>query len=49
MSFNNKVYGGYQCWTCREVFDSMWDVTCNNCRDKERKHQELIEAIKLKS
>jgi hypothetical protein len=43
---NNRLNGGFQCWTCREIFDSMWGETCNGCRDTEKRHKELIAAIK---
>lgn len=46
---NNNLNGGFQCWTCGEVFNKMWGETCNGCRDKERRHQELINAIKQSS
>lgn len=37
---------GYRCLDCGEVVQQMWGNTCNKCRDKERRHQELIAAIK---
>lgn len=37
---------GYRCIDCNGVFSSMWGNVCNECRDKERRHQELIAAIK---
>lgn len=38
---------GFRCWTCQKVAPSMWGETCNECREVERRHQELIAAIKL--
>lgn len=52
MSFNNAVTDwsgkvrGYRCDECGCVFDRMWGTTCNGCREKERRHKELIAAIK---
>jgi len=49
---NNSVlnaYGhvvGYRCFECGGVFQSMWGETCNGCREKERRHQDLIAALK---
>jgi len=37
---------GYRCRECGGVFQSMWGETCNGCREKERRHQELLAAIK---
>ena len=37
---------GYRCIDCGGIFPSMWGNVCNGCRDKERRHQELIAAIK---
>lgn len=54
-NFNNAVYGyrgtqrivvGFRCDTCGGIAQAMWGNTCNKCRDNERKHRELIEAIK---
>lgn len=57
MSFNNAVRDGwnghwsngiigYRCYECDGIFQQMWGTTCNECRAKERRHQELVEAIK---
>jgi hypothetical protein len=52
MVLNNDVYDGegnligFRCFTCYEVFPSMWDVTCNRCREVERQHDELLAAIR---
>lgn len=49
---NNDVYDGrgnllgFRCFTCYEVFPSMWGETCNRCRDVERRHEEMLAAIK---
>lgn len=51
-NFNNTVrdaYGeiaGFRCWECGHIFQSMWGDTCNGCREKERRHRELVEAVK---
>lgn len=50
---NNSVYcgdrlEGFRCFTCGDIVNSMWGTTCNRCRNKERKHKELLEAIKAK-
>lgn len=56
--FNNAVYAragnalergdpiGYRCDECRGVFDTMWGYICNGCREKERRHKELLAAIR---
>ena len=51
-NFNNTVrdsYGeivGFRCWECGNVFQSMWGEICNGCREKERRHRELLEIAK---
>lgn len=35
---------GFRCKECNGVFDNMWGETCNGCREKERRHQELLNA-----
>lgn len=40
---------GFRCWTCGGVFDRMWGDTCNHCRETERRHQELLSALKNRS
>jgi hypothetical protein len=42
---NGRVVG-YRCYECSEVFDSLWDDTCNGCRAKERRHQEALSIAK---
>jgi predicted nucleic acid-binding Zn-ribbon protein len=37
---------GYRCIDCGGVFSSMWDNICNGCRESERRHQELVAAIR---
>jgi len=37
---------GFRCWECGDIVQSMWGETCNKCREKERRHKELIETIK---
>jgi len=58
--FNNAVYArsgnafergdpiGYRCDVCRKVVDAMWDYVCNECRETERRHKELLAAVKAK-
>lgn len=49
---NNSVkngYGeivGYRCWTCGNVFQSMWGETCNRCRKEEKQHEEMKSEIR---
>lgn len=57
--FNNAVYArqgdayqrgepiGFRCNECRRIVSAMWGETCNECREKERRHKELIAAIKI--
>jgi len=55
VSFNNAVQDGhgrtvgFRCYECGGVFQSMRGETCNGCREKERRHRELIEALKRTS
>lgn len=37
---------GYRCIDCGGVFPSMWGNVCNKCREDERRHRELVAAIK---
>lgn len=37
---------GYRCATCGDVVDSMLGDSCSACNAKERRHREMIEAIK---
>lgn len=52
MSFNNSVKDGwgelvgFRCFECGGIFQSMWGEVCNGCREKERRHRELVEAVK---
>jgi hypothetical protein len=39
---------GYRCRECGGVYQSMWSDTCNGCREKERRHQELLAAIRAR-
>lgn len=49
---NNSVYDGrgrligFRCYECQQIKPAMWGDTCNECREKERRHQEILEAIK---
>lgn len=51
-NFNNNVYDargclvGFRCFECGGLFDRMWGNTCNGCREKERRHQEMLEAAR---
>lgn len=51
-NFDNSVYSprgclvGFRCFECGQVFDRMWGNTCNGCREKERRHQETLAALK---
>lgn len=36
---------GFRCYECGNVFPAMWGDTCNACREKERRHQELVAAL----
>jgi len=40
---------GYRCINCSGVLPAMWANICNECRDKERRHRELIAAIRQES
>ncbi len=57
-NFNNAVYGsrgtnrivvGFRCDECGKIAHAMWGTTCNECREKERRHKELIAALRTKS
>ena len=37
---------GYRCRICGEVYGSMWGDICNKCREEERRHKELLGAIR---
>ena len=49
---NNSVqnaYGriiGFRCHECGGVFEAMWGEVCNGCREKERRHREVLEALR---
>ena len=49
---DNSVYGlggrliGFRCLECGDIVSSMWGDTCNRCRNEERRHRELVEALK---
>lgn len=50
--FNNEVRGpygkviGFRCDTCGNVVEKMWGNTCNACRENERRHEELLAALR---
>lgn len=37
---------GYVCGRCRRVVQAMWGNICNLCREEDRKHDELIRALR---
>ena len=37
---------GYECWTCGKVAQSMWGETCNECRNKEKQSNSLVEEVR---
>lgn len=37
---------GYRCHECGGIFQVMWGETCNGCRATERRHQELLTALR---
>jgi hypothetical protein len=37
---------GFRCWTCQKIAPAMWGETCNQCREDERRHQEMLAAIR---
>lgn len=48
---NNAIYLGgkcigFRCFQCGNIFQQMWDTTCNGCREKNNQHNELINEIK---
>lgn len=43
---NRGAVVGFWCQECREVYQSMWGETCNGCREKERRHQEVLAALR---
>ncbi len=54
-NFNNAVYAsrgtqriivGFRCDECGKIAQAMWETTCNECREKERRHRELLDAIR---
>jgi DNA-directed RNA polymerase subunit N (RpoN/RPB10) len=34
---------GFRCWTCGDVFSSMWGETCNRCREQEKMRNQIKE------
>ena len=48
----NSVYDGrgnhvgFRCQECGKVVPMMWGDTCNSCREVERRHQEVLAAIR---
>lgn len=49
---NNAIRGsdgktiGFECFRCGGMYQRMWGETCNKCRDDDRKHAELVAALK---
>jgi len=37
---------GFKCSECGSIVSFMWGDVCNSCREVERRHQELLKAIK---
>jgi hypothetical protein len=35
---------GYRCFECDKIAQSMWGTVCNECRAKERRHQETLDV-----
>jgi hypothetical protein len=36
---------GYRCFECQQIKPAMWGEICNECREKERRHQETLAAL----
>lgn len=51
-NFNNSVRDargecvGFRCHECGGVFQTMWGNICNGCRETERRHQEVLTAMR---
>lgn len=49
---NNSVKNGYgevvgfRCWTCGDVFQSMWGETCNRCRKQSDENKKLRAEVR---
>lgn len=49
---NNEVRNGwgrlvgFRCFECGGIFEKMWGEVCNGCRETERRHREMIAAMK---
>jgi rRNA maturation endonuclease Nob1 len=52
---NNAVYDfpgtaarliGYRCHECQRIKPAMWGDVCNECRENERRHREMIAAMR---
>ncbi|KKN49566.1 hypothetical protein LCGC14_0641310 [marine sediment metagenome] len=39
---------GFRCRECGDIFQSMWETTCNKCRREEERHQEILKQTKNK-
>jgi len=37
---------GFRCSECGRIVPSMWGDICNRCREEERRHNAMIDAIK---
>ena len=52
---NNAVYSGreligFRCFTCGDIFQSMWDCTCNGCRAAKKANEtneKILAELKL--
>lgn len=36
---------GFRCFSCGEIYPSMWGTTCNKCSEEEKRHSQLIDEI----
>lgn len=43
--WQNKLVG-FKCINCGIIYESGWGNNCNKCRNEERKHKEILQAIK---
>lgn len=38
---------GFRCFSCSEIKDKMWGVTCNECRKRTEENKKLLAEITL--
>jgi hypothetical protein len=36
---------GFRCFVCDKVKTQMWGEICNECRERQEQHDELVKAI----